>query len=171
MLGVSTEGSVGSIMTSQLKQNQFTLDDFYKKFPDDDTILDWLRHKLYPEKIYCLSCQKPTKHHRITSRKVYSCDYCGNQLSPTAGTIFHKSSTPLQIWLYVIFQMLQTRGSISAKQIERETGVTYKTAWRMCHEIRKRLGEFDNFFGVHAEGTNSPTIEIDENYFGRQGKN
>ena len=118
---------------------RYTLKDFNEQFPDEDTALDWLRHKLYPEKIYCPNCKKSTKHHRITTRKVYSCDYCGHQISPTAGTIFHKSRTPLRIWLHVIFQMAQTRGGISAKQIERETGVTYKTAWRMCKEIRKRL--------------------------------
>jgi ribosomal protein L37AE/L43A len=117
---------------------KYTLEKFNHQFPDEDTALDWLRHKLYPEKIYCSNCRKPTKHHRIRTRKVYSCDYCGHQVSPTAGTIFHKSRTPLRIWLYTIFQMSQTRGGISAKQIERDTGVTYKTAWRMCQLIRRR---------------------------------
>lgn len=119
----------------------YTLEQFNQQFPDEDTCLEWLRYKLYPTKIYCPHCHKPTKHHRINGRKAYGCDYCGHQISPTAGTIFHKSSTPLRTWLYVVFQMAQTQGSISVKQIERETGVTYKTAWRMCNEIRKRLGE------------------------------
>jgi transposase-like protein len=137
---------------------KFTLADLYKQFPDEDSALDWLRNKLYPQKIYCPNCQEPRKYHRISTRKVYGCDYCGHQMSPTAGTIFHKSSTPLRIWLYVVFQMAQTRGGISAKQIERETGVTYKTAWRMCNEIRKRLGENHSLF--------SGNIEVDESYFG-----
>lgn len=155
------------------KQLKFTLNDFYKKFPDEGVALDWLRHKLYPEKIYCPNCKKHTRHHRITSRKVYSCDYCGHQVSPTAGTIFHKSSTPLRIWLYVVFQMAQTRGGISAKQIERETGVTYKTAWRMCNEIRKRLGENGTMLGAISKNSasddndnNRPDVEMDESYFG-----
>ena len=122
----------------------FTLADLYKRFPDEDAILDWLRYKLYPEKIYCPNCEQPRKYHRIKTRKVYGCDYCGHQMSPTAGTIFHKSRTPLRIWLYVVLQMPQTPGGISAKQVERETGVTYKTAWRMCNEIRKRLVETDS---------------------------
>ena len=137
---------------------KYTLADLYQQFPDEDAALDWLRHKLYPEKIYCPNCQQPRRFHRITTRKVYSCDYCGYQLSPTAGTIFHKSSTPLRIWLYVVFQMVQTHDEISAKQIERETGVTYKTAWRMCNEIRKRLGENHSLF--------SGEVEIDETYIG-----
>jgi len=131
--------------------NKFTLQDFKLKFPDDDACLDWLRQTLYPQKIFCQNCNKPTKHHRIKSRKVYSCDYCGCQISPTAGTIFHKSSTSLLIWLYVIFQMTQTLGSISAKQIQRETGVTYKTAWRICNEIRKRLNEDSSLLSGEVE--------------------
>ena len=132
----------------------YTLADLYEQYPDEDSALDWLRHKLYPEKIYCPNCEKTTKRHRISTRKVYGCDYCGHQISPTAGTIFHKSSTPLRIWLYVVFQMARTRGGISAKQIERETGVTYKTAWRMCSEIRKRMDENLSLF--------SSEVEIDE---------
>jgi transposase len=119
----------------------FTLQDLRQRFPDDDACLEWLRKKLYPTKIFCQNCQKPTKHHRISGRKVYGCDYCGHQISPTAGTIFHKSDTPLIKWFYAIYLMSQTRTRISAKQLQRELGVTYKTAWRMGKLIRSRLDE------------------------------
>jgi transposase-like protein len=112
-----------------------------QRFPDEDTCLEWLRRKLYPTKIYCVNCQKPTKHHKLSGRKVYGCDYCGHQISPTAGTIFHKSPTPLVYWFYAIYLMAQTRTGISAKQLERELGVTYKTAWRMFKLIRSRLDD------------------------------
>ncbi len=115
---------------------KYTISDLNRQFPDDDAALDWIRRKLYPEKIYCITCHKPTKHHRIKTRKVYGCDFCGHQVSPTAGTIFHKSSTPLRVWLYAVFVMSSTRCGISAKQLQRETGVTYKTAWRMFNKIR-----------------------------------
>ncbi|HEY59899.1 MAG TPA: IS1595 family transposase [Anaerolineae bacterium] len=143
---------------------KFTLKNFQEKFPNDNVCLEWLRKKLYPRKIYCINCKKSTLHHRIKSKRVYGCDYCGHQISPTAGTIFHKSSTPLTIWFYVIFQMAQTRGGISAKQIQRETGVTYKTAWRMCYLIRERLDEDISPFGGD--------VEVDDSYFGgkRKGK-
>jgi transposase len=160
--------------STNTKPAGFTLRDFMEKFPDDDVTLDWLRHKLYPEKIYCPNCKEPTKYHRITTRKVYGCDNCGRQISPTAGTIFHKSSTSLTIWLYTVYQMAQTRGGISAKQIERETGVTYKTAWRMCNEIRKRLGDDGTIWGIiQNNGTHggnddddTPDLKADESYFG-----
>lgn len=146
------------------KMQKFTLKDFHKRFPDDDICLDWLRHNLYPETITCPNCGKPAKFYRITTRKVFGCEFCGYQLSPTAGTIFHKSSTPLTLWFFVIYQMAQTRGGISAKQIERQTGVTYKTAWRMCKQVRHMLYERKTKFDGH--------VEMDESYFGgrRHGK-
>jgi len=150
-------------MTKKSPMQKFTVKDFQKRFPDDDTCLEWLRRKLYPEKIFCTFCRKPTKHYKIRGRKVYTCEECSHHFSPTAGTIFHKSPTPLTTWFYTIYLMAQTRSGISAKQIQRETGVTYKTAWRMCNEIRKRLGErgIASFAGK---------IEVDESYFGGRNR-
>ena len=71
---------------------KYTIAQFNKDFPDDDACLEWLRNYLYPQKIECPICQKPTKHHRIKTKKVYGCDFCGHQISPTAGTIFEHSS-------------------------------------------------------------------------------
>jgi len=137
---------------------KYTLEDFNLRFPSDDACLDWLRHKLYPAKIYCPDCKMPTKHHRITSRKVYGCAQCGHQISTTAGTIFDHSPTPLTKWFYAIYLMSQTRGSISAKQLQRELGVTYKTAWRMFTLIRSRLDQ--------GQSPLSGNVEVDESYFG-----
>ena len=125
--------------------NKYTIADFNKQFPDDNACLDWLRHKLYPQKIFCRKCGKPTKHFRIVNRKVYSCDVCRHQVSPTAGTIFHHSSTPLRLWFYAIYLMSMTRCGISAKQIQRELGVTYKTAWRIFKQVRKLLQSSPQF--------------------------
>jgi len=118
---------------------EINFQDFKNIYPDDDACLEWLRKKIYPEKIYCSSCHMPTYHHKIKSRKIYECDRCGEQLSITRGTIFQKSSTPLTIWFYTIFKIAETQNGITAKQIQRETGVTYKTAWRMCKVIREKL--------------------------------
>lgn len=151
-------------MATKSKMRKFTVKDFQSKFPDDDSCLDWLRHSCYPEIIECPNCGRQSKFYRITTRKVYGCEFCGYQLSPTANTIFHKSSTPLTLWFFVIYQMAQTRGGISAKQIERQTGVTYKTAWRMCKQVRHILFENAAPFDGH--------VEMDESYFGgrRHGK-
>ena len=143
--------------------NKFTYKDFQKKFHDDDTCLEWLRRKLYPENIFCKTCRKPTKHYKICGRKVYTCEECSHHFSPTAGTIFHKSPTPLTVWFYVIYVMSQSLNGVSAKQIQRETGVTYKTAWRMCKEIRRKLSEGQNLL--------SGNVEVDELYYGGEEKN
>jgi transposase len=144
---------------------KYTIDDFNNKFPDDDSCLDWLRKKLYPNRIYCPNCKKPTKHHKITERPVYGCDYCGHQISPMAHTIFQHSSTPLRLWFYAIYLMSSTRCGISAKQLQRETGVTYKTAWRMFKQIRKLLQENNSVLKLDQ-------VEVDETYIGgkRTGK-
>lgn len=138
--------------------NKYTIQQFDEQFPDDNACLEWLRYRLYPQKIYCPICRKPTKHHRIKNRRAYGCDYCGHQISPTANTIFHDSSTSLRLWFYAIYLMSTNRCGISAKQIQRETGVTYKTAWRMFHKIRSLLRE-DN-------EPKSGEFEVDETYIG-----
>jgi|SRR5579863_5285088 len=142
----------------------FTLKDFMKQFPDDATCLEWLRNYFYPEGIHCKNCERVTKHHRVASRPSYCCDHCGNHVHPTAGTIFHKSSTALTTWFYAMYLMSATRCGISAKQIQRETGVTYKTAWRMFKQIRSMLQEDEPI------GGSGKSVEVDEMYYGGRRK-
>ena len=133
---------------------RYTIRTFERQFPDDDTCLEWLKNYLYPHGVFCKTCQKITKHHKVVSRKSYSCDYCGHHVHPTAGTIYHKSSTPLRLWFHATFLMASTRCGISAKQLERELGVTYKTAWRMFKQIRSMLNSED--------GPLTGKVEVDE---------
>jgi transposase-like protein len=148
---------------------RYTLKDMQRDFPDDMACLDWLLNYRYPNGITCKNCGAVNaKHHYIASRKSYSCQECGHHVHPTAGTIFHKSSTPLTLWFYAIYLMAQTRTGISAKQLERELGVTYKTAWRMFKLIRSRLDDEDG----DAFGGDDTDVEVDETYVGgvRKGK-
>jgi transposase-like protein/ribosomal protein L37AE/L43A len=144
--------------------NKYTVKTFDKEFPNDDSCLEWIKNHRYPNGIECPICKKVTKHHKMTGRPVYECDYCGHQISPMANTIFHKSPTSLRTWFHAIFLMSNTRCGISAKQLQRETGVTYKTAWRMFKQIRTLLNERYGMF--------SGMVEVDETYVGgaRQGK-
>lgn len=142
---------------STMKQMKYTITDFRGDFPDDDACLEWLKDYLYPEGIFCPIDKKITPHHKMRTRKSYSCELCGHHVHPTADTIFHKSRTPLTLWFYAIYLMSATRAGISAKQLERELGVTYKTAWRMFHQIRSMMGDDDD--------TNlSGEVEVDETY-------
>ncbi len=149
--------------TDRPKMQKFTVKDFRQQFPNDDVCLEWLKNFLYPDGIFCKTCDKITAHHRVASRRSYSCQSCGHHVHPTARTIYHKSTTPLTDWFYAVFLMASTRCGISAKQLERELGVTYKTAWRMFHQIRPMLDESPTIGGI---------VEVDETYIGakRKGK-
>lgn len=143
---------------NQSKEQKFTIKDFNETFPDDAVCLEWLKNHLYPDGIHCKNCDKVTKHHRVASRPSYSCDSCGNHVHPTADTIYHKSSTSLRLWFYAVYLMASTRCGISAKQLQRELGVTYKTAWRMFKQIRSMLADDDTEL--------SGEVEVDETYVG-----
>jgi transposase len=138
---------------------RYTLQTFIAEFPDNDSCLDWLKNQRWPDGVVpCAKCGVDRKHHRVTGRPAYACDYCGSMISPMAGTIFEKSSTSLRTWFYAMYLMSATRCGISAKQIQRETGVTYKTAWRMFKQIRTLMSE-----DVSLEGE---AVEMDETYVG-----
>ena len=137
--------------------SQLTYSRFMARFPDHDACLDYLRERFHPDGSECPKCGRATKFHRIKSRAAYSCQWCGHQVYPTAGTIFHKSTTNLQMWFWAIFLISSTRCGISAKQLEREIGVSYPTAHRMFKQIRTLLAEGGEF---KLDGE----VEVDETY-------
>lgn len=146
------------------KHLRYTVDSFNAQFPDDAACLEWLKEQRYPGGIAtCEKCGQNRKHHKVTGRPAYACDYCGSMISPMAGTIFEKSTTSLRLWFYAMYLMSATRCGISAKQIQRETGVTYKTAWRMFKQIRTLMSE-----DISLEGE---AVECDETYVGGREKN
>lgn len=120
-----------------------TYTDFMRLFPNNTACLDYLKAKFYADGSECPKCGKPSKFHRIKGRSAYSCQFCAHHVYPTAGTIFHKSTTSLQLWFWAIYLMSSTRCGISAKELEREIGVTYKTAHRMFKQIRTLLEQPD----------------------------
>ena len=146
-------------------ESKYSLMEFMRDFPDDDTCLVWLwRNRYAPdgEHTLCPSCTEIRTFHRYATsqqRQSWTCTHCGQHVHPTAGTIFHKSSTSLHLWFYAMYLMTSTRCGISAKQMERELGVTYKTAWRMCHLIRNELMRQD-------DAVMSGAVEADETYIG-----
>ena len=138
---------------------KYSVADLHTEFPDDDACLDYIKEQRWPDGVaHCEKCKADRKHYRVTGRTAYACDYCGNHVYPLAGTIFEKSSTSLRTWFYAMYQMGSTRCGISAKQIQRETGVTYKTAWRIFRQIRTLMSE-----DIRLEGS---TVEMDETYYG-----
>jgi len=147
-----------------MKPKAYTIADFNRDFPTDDACLEYIKQERWPDGIRCQNCEAVTKHHRVRGRTAYACDRCGHHVYPLAGTIFEKSTTSLRHWFYAMYIVASTRCGISAKQLERETGVTYKTAWRMFNKIRSLLCDDDGQLGG--------TVEIDHTYIGgcRSGK-
>jgi transposase len=144
-------------------EQKYTIKQFQAEFPDDDACLEYQMQKRFPGGLaLCVGCNEKRKHYRVSGRMCYACDRCGNHLFPLAGTIFHKSTTSLTTWFYVIKLMTSTRVGVSAKHIQRETGVTYKTAWRMMKQVRTLMAEQMKLSGP---------VEMDEAYFGGSDTN
>src|ERR1044072_3929913 len=125
--------------------SEYSVHEFLADFPDDAACLEYLwrtRHAHDGEHAECPKCQQVTAFKRYATkqqRQSWTCTACGHHLHPTAGTIFHRSSTSLRLWFHAMYLMTSTRCGRSAKQLERELGVHYKTAWRMFNKIRNGL--------------------------------
>jgi transposase len=151
-------------------ESGFTLIEFMREFPDDATCLEWLwrtRYSADGETAHCPKCDVPRIFKRYgfaTRRQSWTCTGCGHHVHPTAGTIFEKSSTSLQLWFYAMYLMASTRCGISAKQLERELGVKYRTAWRMLNKIRVYLM-------ADTGGPLTGEVEADETLIGGRIRN
>ena len=143
---------------------KFSIKDFSKRYKNEDACLQEIFTLRFPDGVDCKVCKRVTKYYKITNRKAYSCEFCRTQLYPLAGTVFEKSTTSLRTWFFAIFLMTSTRSGISAKTVERLTGVTYKTAWRMYRQIRILMADTDV---TSLDGI----VEIDETFVGGKGAN
>jgi transposase-like protein/Zn ribbon nucleic-acid-binding protein len=137
----------------------YILKEFNAQFPDDRACLDFMFKVRFPRGSTCPECQKKDSFHPLENRRAYNCQWCGHHFYPTAGTIFHKSPTSLQSWFFAIFLMSASKNGVAAKELQRQLGVTYKTAWRMAHQIRKLMadGKPAKLMGI---------VEADETYMG-----
>ncbi|MDQ2631498.1 MAG: IS1595 family transposase [Actinomycetota bacterium] len=151
--------------------SDYSVTEFLAEFPDDAACLEHLwrtRHSPDGEHAHCPKCGDVKVFKRYATkqqRQSWTCTACGHHLHPTAGTIFHRSSTSLRLWYHAMYLMTSTRCGISAKQLERELGVHYKTAWRMFNKIRNHL---------MAEGEPAPSlrgeVEVDETSWGGKAR-
>lgn len=141
-----------------------TLKVFLQRFEDDDSCLDHLMETRFGKRHVCAKCGKLANYHRVKARRCYECDFCGYQVYPTAGTPFESTRTSLRDWFTVMFLFCTSRNGVSAKEVQRTIGVTYKTAWRMCNLIRQYMGyvDGDNSLG----GPGAGIVEADKMFFG-----
>src|SRR5260370_8545284 len=100
------------------KHLRYTVNDFNNQFPDDEACLEFLKEQRYPNGMaYCGKCKRERKHHRVTGRPAYACDYCGSMISPMAGTIFPKKNTILRLLLCSKYLLLSSPSPISPNPI------------------------------------------------------
>ena len=140
---------------------KYTFKQFQAEYPDDSACLDKIMQEQYGgTEFVCPSCKVVSKFHQMTKRRGYACDRCGHHIYPCVGTIFEKSRTKLTHWFFAMYLMTSTRHGVAAKELERQIGCTYKTAWRMAHELRKLMATADN------HGPLKGHVEIDETVIG-----
>lgn len=163
------------------RKDRYTIKDLEQQFPSDDACLAFIFENLHSYDCSCGGTYSPLVRYkkdkdgkRIKDEngkdkhfpvRQYQCSKCRYQIAPTAGTIFHKSVTPLQDWFYALFVFSNAKSGISASELSRQIGVTYKCAWRMLKQIRTALAQDDD----KLDGD----VETDTAYFGgrfRSGK-
>lgn len=147
-----------------------SLREFKQNYGTHDQCLEAIKRLRFPDIMECSKCKEKEKFYKVTGRTSYACNNCGYHIYPLAGTIFEKTSTPLDYWFFAMYLMTQTRSGTSAKQLERMLGVTYKTAWRMFKQIRLLMAST----GVDASGNGAlltGTVEVDETFIGGKGMN
>lgn len=140
--------------------------DVTTQFGTDEACLDFLEELRWPDGVRCLKCGSE-KLSRITRKsrsknkraRLFQCLSCDYQFTPTTGTIFADSHLPLSKWFLAVGLMINAKKGLSAKQMQRDLGCGYQTAWYLCHRIRKAMeeGELPKFTG---------TVEVDETYVG-----
>ena len=138
---------------------------FQKQFPDDEACLHHIMVKRYGgTEIDCPKCGAHGKFYRLTRDRAYLCQHCKHHIYPCAGTLMHRTRLPLHKWFYAMFLFTTTRHGVSAKELERQLDVSYPTAWRMGHLIRKHMTDTDGEWPLGGSGGGE--VEADETYIG-----
>ena len=133
---------------------------FQEKFSTENACLEFLFQSRWPKGFQCPRCGHCSYSH-VSSRRLYQCSKCRKQTSVTAGTIFHRTKTPLRIWFLLLFRMATSKTGVSIKEMQRELGIKdYKTVWVMAHKIRKAMQERDSHYRLAG------LVEMDESFFG-----
>ena len=136
-----------------------TFYEFQQQFPDDEACLKRIMVERYGgTELDCPKCGAHGNFYRMTRERAYVCQHCKHQLHPTVGTIMERSRTPLHKWFYAMHLFSTSRHGVAAKELQRQIGVTYKTAWRMAHKIRKYMAEVDGEWPLGGD------VEADETY-------
>jgi len=141
---------------------EFSVREFFQRFPDEQACLEHIMAVRFGGTLIdCPKCGVEGQFHKLRDRRVYACPNCLFQIAPTANTILHDTRTPLVSWFYAMYLFCTTRHGVSGKELQRQLGVTYKTAWRMGQQIRQLAMKAEGFDALLAGH-----VELDEAYVG-----
>ena len=133
--------------------------EFQDRFRTEDDCLDFIEKLRWPKGFRCPNCDHDFGY-RLRTRKLIQCGVCRRQTSVTAGTIFHKSRTPLRHWFWMIFQIAQDKGGASSVRLAKQLGMFQSTVWNQLHKLRHAMQRRDE--GISLAGF----IELDEAVIG-----
>ncbi|HJZ70622.1 MAG TPA: IS1595 family transposase [Vicinamibacterales bacterium] len=139
-----------------------TIIDLNRAFSTEEKCREYLCRSRWPHGVACPRCQAKTIS-RLKTQKKFECSKCFYQFSETANTIFHDSHLPLEKWFLATYIMCESRKGVSANQLKRVLGTSYKTAWYLCHRIRAAMKDADTT-------PLSGVIEVDETYVGGRNR-
>lgn len=136
-------------------------------FTDKNAAREHLEQARWADGVYCAHCGGADRIRKLEGKShrpgLYQCGDCRQQFTVTVGTVFERSKVPLNKWLLATFLMASSKKGISAHQLHRSIGVTYKTAWFMFHRIREAMRANNGPFGVGGG-----EVEVDETYIGKE---
>jgi len=132
-----------------------------KQFNSEAKCRRYIELLRWPDGVACPRCQSQ-KIYRLENRPLLLCSSCEHQFSVTVDTIFHDTHLPLEKWFLATFLLCESKKGMSACQIQRSLGVSYKTAWYLCHRIRAAMTELE------PKKLNG-TVEVDEMFVGGKG--
>ncbi|MFC1875589.1 IS1595 family transposase [Chloroflexota bacterium] len=143
-------------MNEKNNKQEMNIMKLMERYHSDDSCRKVLTELRWPDGITCPHCESKDIRNSYT-REQYDCGSCGYQFSVTSNTIFHDTHLPLTKWFVAIYLMIESKKGISANQVKRTIGVSYKTAWYLCHRIRATMPEKHRLGGI---------VEVDETFVG-----
>ena len=145
------------------KYKELSLIEFQKEFQDDEACAKHIVAQRWPDGFTCPQCGHSEAWY-LSKRHLYDCKICRFQTSVTAGTIFHKTRTPLVKWYWMIYHMAMDKVGVSIAEMQRLLDIKqYRTAWLMAHKIRKAMSDRD------AQYSLAGLVEMDDSFFGPKG--
>lgn len=138
------------------------------RFQDDDAAREYLEATLWPNGPVCPHCGTVNEAYKTAKTGVYRCGSkdCRKDFTVTVGTVFESSKVPLHKWLLATFLICSSKKGMSAHQLHRTIGVTYKTAWFMAHRLREAMKDHSS----GPLGSDGSPVEADETYWGNANK-